>query len=91
MPEGRKLTLATVAPQFKQVEGEVLTIVDAAFSDPTQRKAVKDLIRARFADRQRYIEKRCLDGWKEGEESTVIDSGSPPRWEGPSTGGNLAV
>lgn len=85
MPTGRKLTLNAVTPQFKQLEGEVLTVIDAAFAEPTQRKAVKDLIRARFASRQRYLELICLDGWTEGEESTIIDSGDPPRWEGHST------
>ena len=82
MPEGRKLTLNAVAPQFKQLEGEVLTVIDAATPLFEQKKAIKDLIRARFADRQRYIEGLCLDGWKEGEESTVIDSGMPSKWKG---------
>lgn len=75
MPEGRKLTLNAVSQQIKQLEGQVLTVIDAAFADPNQRKAAKDLIRARFADRQVFIEKLCMDGWTEGEDSTVIDSG----------------
>lgn len=85
MPQGRKLTLNAVTPQFKRLEGEVLTVIDAAFAEPTQRKAVKDLLRARFADRQMYLEKLCLDGWNEGEDSTVVDSGDPPKWEGCGT------
>jgi len=85
MPEGRKLTLSAVAPQFKQLEGEVLTVIDAAIPLFEQKKAIKDLIRARFADRQRYMEGICLDGWKEGEESTIIDGGSPPKWKGHGT------
>ena len=91
MPEGRKLTLAAVAPQFKQLEGEVLTVIDAAIPLFEQKKAIKDLIRARFADRQRYLEGVCLDGWTEGEESTVIDSGTPPKWKGHSTDSGSGV
>ena len=30
--------------------GRVLTVMDAAFSDPVQRKAVKDLIKSEFND-----------------------------------------
>ena len=75
MPEGRKLTHAAVAPQFKQLEGEVLTVIDAAIPLFDQKKAIKDLIRARFAERQNHLQGICFDGWKEGEESTVIDSG----------------
>lgn len=74
MPQGRKLTLNATAQQIKRLEGEVLTIIDAAFTDSTQRKAVKDLVRARFADRQIHIEKLCMDGWKEGDDSVVIDA-----------------
>lgn len=85
MQEGRKLTHAAVAPQFKQLEGEVLTVIDAAIPLFDQKKAIKDLIRARFADRQRYLEGVCFDGWQEGEASTVIDSGTPPKWEGHGT------
>ena len=91
MPEGRKLTLNAVAPQIKKLEGEVLTVIDAAISLHEQKKAVKDLIRARFASRQIYLEKLCFDDWKEGEDVTVIDSGDPPRWigNGGQIGGTL--
>lgn len=30
---------------LRNLEGKLLTILDASFSDPTQRKAVKDLVR----------------------------------------------
>ena len=82
MPEGRKLTHGAIAPQFKQLEGEVLTVIDAAIPLHEQKKAIKDLVRARFADRQQHLERICFDGWQEGEESTVIDSGSPVKWKG---------
>lgn len=36
--------------QFGDLEGKLLTIVDASFSDAQQRKAVKDLVRQRMWD-----------------------------------------
>lgn len=35
--------------------GDVLTVVDASFSDPVQRKAMKDLMRSKFGDRRKRL------------------------------------
>jgi glutathione S-transferase len=44
-----------VAAQMSFLQGEVLTVVDAAVVGP-QLKAVKDLVRKAFADRQRWMQ-----------------------------------
>ncbi len=45
-----------VFAQLGFLEGKVLTIVDASYSDPIQRKAVKDLVRGSFTDQRNHIE-----------------------------------
>jgi hypothetical protein len=35
--------------------GDVLTVIDATFPDPVQRKAMKDLMRSKFGDRRRHV------------------------------------
>lgn len=44
-----------VDSRLRFLEGKVLTIVDAAFSDREQRKAVKDLTRQQFREQQKWI------------------------------------
>jgi alpha-L-arabinofuranosidase len=41
--------------------GKVLTIVDASFSDPAQRKAVKDLMRDEWATLYQDLSEQMLD------------------------------
>ncbi len=48
--------LEGVIAQFGFLEGKILTIIDAAFSDGTQRKAVKDLARNAFRDQMNHME-----------------------------------
>lgn len=50
------MSFAAIHSQFSFLEGKTLTVVDAAFSDTVQRKAVKDLIRGHFRDQLRHIE-----------------------------------
>lgn len=44
-----------VTAQMNFLQGNVLTIVDAAFTDPIQRKAVKDLVKAQFIRQINWI------------------------------------
>lgn len=56
-PEGRMFKAQDVVDmidsQLRFLEGKVLTVVDAAFSDREQRKAVKDLTRQQFREQQK--------------------------------------
>lgn len=49
------LHIGAIEAQLSFLKGEILTIVDAAFSDETQRKAVKDLVRDRFKVRSDWF------------------------------------
>ena len=50
------LSIGTVHTQLSYVEGEVLTHVDAAFSDIEQRKAFKSLMRTLFKQRHNWFD-----------------------------------
>lgn len=49
-----KWDIEAVGAQMSFLQGEVLTIVEAAISGP-QLNAVKDLVKRAFRDRQRYM------------------------------------
>jgi hypothetical protein len=42
--------------QVGHLEGKILTIVDASYSDREQREAVKDLVRKMFREQRRHVE-----------------------------------
>jgi hypothetical protein len=46
--EDRRMSCTLVTSRFKSLEGRVLTIVDASFTDKTQRDAVKTLVKKEF-------------------------------------------
>lgn len=56
--------------EFYNLKGRVLTIVDATFSDPQQRKAMKDVV------------SQALHGWMRDieYEATWHDESRPPQW-----------
>lgn len=37
------------------LQGRVLTIIDASYTDPVQRKAVKDLVRQQFQEQTKWV------------------------------------
>ena len=49
------MAYSAIRAQFTFLEGKVLTVVDAAFSDPIQRKATKDLIKGSFREQLKHI------------------------------------
>ena len=51
----RHLTLDGIEAQLSFLQGEILTLMDASFSDREQCKAVKDLVKQFFRSRIRWI------------------------------------
>jgi hypothetical protein len=49
------LPLNAIIAQMRFLQGSVLTIVDASYSNPEQNKAVKDLIKQSFRDKMNWI------------------------------------
>lgn len=45
----------TYETQTRFLLGKVLTVIDAAFTDREQRKAVKDLVRQQFREQQKWV------------------------------------
>ena len=59
--------------------GDIYTIIDASFSDPVQRKAVKDLVRERYHVRIWRVDwQRYYDGRWTVEQSTPDNSQGDP-------------
>lgn len=44
-----------VTQNLQHLEGKILTIIDASIAEPTQNKALKDLIRNEFSDKWSWI------------------------------------
>lgn len=49
----------SILSQVKFLEGKILTIIDASYSDPIQRKAVKDLLKSAFHQQITWIAALC--------------------------------
>jgi len=75
-----------VEDSIKKMTGEILTLVDASFSDPEQRKAFKDCIKNRIKSfhqdnlNRDIYEVFCLLAPVVGDEPTK--HGFPPSWKG---------
>lgn len=63
--QGKPIFYKQIVSQFRYLEGNILTIVDAAFSDREQRKAVKDLVRGHIGRHLNDIEYSCFRGRNE--------------------------
>lgn len=61
------IAYSAVADHFSHLSGKILTVIDASFADPVQRKAVKDLVRAHFQTQVNHIE-RLIRERSEGAE-----------------------
>lgn len=48
--------------QSRFLLGKILTIMDAAIADLTQRKALKDLIKQQFYEQQKHVHNICHEG-----------------------------
>ena len=55
----QKLSYKEITSQISFLEGKVLTIIDASYTDLVQRKAVKDLIRDKFSGQMNWIYELC--------------------------------
>lgn len=73
---GATLAFTAINQQFSHLLGRVLTVVDAAFVDPVQRKAVKDLMRAEFKEQTNHCYNLCFTFGQEG--GIVLDGGDSP-------------
>jgi len=56
-----------VIENLRELLGSVLTIIDASIADPMQNKAIKDLIRDKFSNKQNFFSEIS---WYKLEEKT---------------------
>ena len=57
--ESKSLKVDAIQAQVKFLQGKVLTILDASFTDKEQKKAVKDLVNKAFSDQLTWIMQLC--------------------------------
>lgn len=60
-PEDKLATYGFIQAELSKMLGKVLTTIDATFSDPTQRKAVKDIIKGHFGDEFAFVGEFLVD------------------------------
>lgn len=73
-PEPRPLEFNAISAQLNFLKGEVLTIVDASYSETIQRKAVKDLIHSVFSAKVSWFYELC--GYPNRGETKEFSSSS---------------
>jgi hypothetical protein len=49
------LHIAAVINQCNNLHGKILTVIDAAYNNPQQNKAVKDIVRRMFREQMDYM------------------------------------
>ena len=54
-----KLSYFSVESQIKFLQGKILTIVEASYSDKEQRKAVKDLVNSAISNQLAWVLQLC--------------------------------
>lgn len=83
-PLGQQSTYMRWQDSFSYMEGQILTVVDASFSEKTQREAVKSLLRTILWDSRRRLEMDVKDIPISSGGSAFSDSevGNPPRGNG---------
>jgi hypothetical protein len=61
LPYEKPIDISVISTQLRFLEGKILTIIDASYSDPIQRKAVKDLITDAIWKQYEHIEGFTLE------------------------------
>jgi hypothetical protein len=59
MPKEKELSYTSISAQVKFLQGKILTIVDASYSNERQLKAVKDLVNKMFSEQLTWIGQLC--------------------------------
>lgn len=55
----RPLPYSAIEAQVRYLMGDVLTVIDASFSEGEQKKAVKDLIKSKFSAKLSWLYELC--------------------------------
>jgi hypothetical protein len=67
----RSVRYPLINDELSNLLGQVLTVIDASVTEPTQLKAIKDLIKARFSEK---IHATFWDYCYRGAFQTIIDA-----------------
>jgi hypothetical protein len=76
-PAGRqlKLDLGSILSQIKFLQGKVLTVIEASYSEERQLKAVKDLVNKMFSEQMTWITQLCNPDLPIWSKDQVRESG----------------
>lgn len=62
----KPITFGVIETQIRFLQGKILTIADASFSDERQCKAVKDLIKKTFSDQLNWLQEIYFPSYPAG-------------------------
>ena len=74
-PKQNLMTYTGVQSQIKFLQGKVLTVIDASYSDERQLKAVKDLVNRMFSEQLTWISQICFPELPMQSREQVKESG----------------
>lgn len=65
---------SVVCNQIKRLLGQVLTVIDASYTNERQLKAIKDIVRNHFSNELSYLWKVSENDWEKIIEDSFEDS-----------------
>jgi len=68
-------SFGTIQTQVKFLQGKVLTVIDASYTDGRQLKAVKDLVNKMFSEQLTWISQLCYPTTNMQSRFQVAESG----------------
>lgn len=71
----RPLEFSSIVAQLGFLEGKVLTIIDASYTNERQLKAVKDLVKKMFSEQRNWIGQLCYPTENIQAREQVAESG----------------
>jgi hypothetical protein len=69
------LSYGSISSQIKFLQGKVLTVIDASYSEERQLKAVKDLVNKMFSEQLTWISQLCFPELPMWSKEQVKESG----------------
>jgi hypothetical protein len=70
-----RLPYGSIVSQFKFLQGKVLTVIEASYSDERQLKAVKDLVNKMFSEQMTWVSQLCYPDLPMWSREQVAESG----------------
>lgn len=73
--EQKPLNYSAIVSQLNFLEGKILTVIDASYTNERQTKAVKDLVKSQFREQISWIGTLCFPETRMVSEDEIRASG----------------